>query len=886
MAYTAELKAVVPEFEDWRLLCEEDQITSEIPHIVQLITAVALNVNGPSCVFVLPQAEQIAYLVALFTALIDTKRNFVERQTAFVKNGLQVGQNVMLLPQGEIYQYDGYFEDLTPPKPKCKIVVGSNKGGRFSLDQREIMRLVPTRRKQPGGKKAPSPKVQCPLSDLDNLLQISSYGNPAVFSNKVIIQGVRQSLEDFFSLWDIAIRDGKIHLKDLNDLPWGSIDSSGKISSTDRYQAAGEPLIVLSSRLSPIGGYCSEQPEKTKTLISCNKRSIIEDSFDASSVVSRQKLLLLTNSLDEAEYDELRNRGVEIWKPSRDELTSGLSTLDASKPIKHFLIAAVPDEDRVSLTHADSAPFRRVLENLTSLKRGVEDKDANKAIMGAFNRVLWGCSELLALPSENYQKHTLQQIAEVKSILRDQASFIRKELMDIAGETAEILINDIASNIETSSESKFSRLKEKIVSNLGPLLVLVRHEEAAATVVKRLAIENEKVKVLTYAGLRLFSLSKQEPFEKVLIIGWPGRQLFQDMLESGIAPKVEAILYDHEMKVANAFFRDRKKTDIKMSLPAEVKSAITSLPQNAFSEPEPSAIKNSTEEKDAGDDTGYEEQRALFTPDILALEAYARSTGATSQHDLRKVKARYLSLSDDMCMYVTEDCAVPVITPSKNHEYKRKTADAFVTGDIIVSRGYGGRDLLREVAVYMYGDRYEQLRSLATSWKHWLSMLGENPIQIWESLLTCGLKRHPITVSGWLNNEDLIGPLNLKDIEMIAKATDSKDIIAQAPRVAAAIRKLKGVHIKAGYALTDIVMKNLSTINPAESNDAAGLANKLADVRIFSIENIDGEYRDIPAHLANTPLSLLEIKQQQQIDKAAETILANLGLNLHVSGQR
>lgn len=876
----SELDKKLPELKDFRILFHKEEAV-DLPYFIRLITCASMKHDGPNIAFIVPQPEMVAYFVSMFAALLDTKTHFAEWRENFARHGLREHQNVQVLPTGEIYEYAGVTEytvnngaeKITSIRFVLKLLGVKGGGGSTSLPISEVLRLVPTDRAQPYGTgKTPASKMV--LSDLDNVLGIESFGNLSVFKNRIVLHSTRQQMEDFFSNWDIHSHSRKSTLEDMTDFPWGIINSEGDLLASDKYQAYGEPIIALANRLSPIDAYCSKQSENTRTVILCNLNAALKNSYDIGAIAERQRVMLITDHLDEKEAEEIRNHNIEIWKLRKEEVFLGLhersvfTDMGRVAPLKKLFVGAGAGADMISVQVAESPLFLRVCDNIASLQRGIEDKDTRDAVVSRFQRVLWRASELVQLPGKEYQDWLIAQVIEIENSLKNHSSFLRKDLLNLATETAAALMNELLPDIKDHASNKFGMINDIIVNAMpAKTLVLARHGEAANAMANSLQSENYDATVMTYDDIGSLCRNNETGFEEIIIAGWPGRHLFLEILHSGIADKIHAVFYEHEKECVDRFFREFKRTDGKLNPSAEKKEEITGLPASAFRFADASEnVHKTTEQNEVG--ANREELQIRGTADIFDVSWSVRPPAdcVAAIDASHAVKAKFVSLSNDMCLYLSEDQHVSVISTT-SHEYKRKTVEEIVLGDIIVFRGGSEKEILREVAISIYGDSYDKLWSIAITWKSWLRSLGSDTGEIWKKLMDAGLNRHPVTIFQWLSYEDRIGPQNLNDIVVIAKATGDESKVKDTARVADAIKRIRGVHVEAGFKLTEVVMRQLAQRASPDADNNGDLARKLSDVKLYTVEDIDDEYQNISPQFANIPRSVWSFDLDRMIDE-------------------
>src|SRR5579862_2391458 len=81
------------------------------PALVGLIAATTSPaLPGDTCVL-LPSTEQVAAYVSVIAALTAAVGDVPDLLEKYVRNGFQTGELVRVLPWGEVYQFQGYFDE-------------------------------------------------------------------------------------------------------------------------------------------------------------------------------------------------------------------------------------------------------------------------------------------------------------------------------------------------------------------------------------------------------------------------------------------------------------------------------------------------------------------------------------------------------------------------------------------------------------------------------------------------------------------------------------------------------------------------------------------------------------------------------------------------------
>ena len=831
--------------------------TVQIPYFVRLLVAALLNKNGSDCVFVIPQAEIMACLTALISALSNTKHYFQLWREEFAKYGLKPDQRVRLIPSNTIYEYGGFWEG--PGWKLIRLNTLNANDADVSLPLEDTLRLFPTLRKIPKGKgSCKETKAQPELSDLDKVVGIQSFGNYSLFKNRIILQTSQGKMESFLQMWSIHRRQNRgvieASLKDLRDFPWGKISRDGNLQSFNIYQIYGEPIIAFSSSLSPIDEFCSEQEENTRSIITSNKKAVLENTYETQNLCNKHKFFLLTEDIDPAEAIELKDLGFYIWQPTKKEIFAGIESKRKLKqakklgPLRAIYGTAGMDRDTIKIIEAVSPILEKIEDKLIKTGKNISDTEVNNQTVKAFTRIYWRSLELFGTPEKKYQEWMIKQVQVVNEVLKIQGSFIGLEDKENLKYIMNSLVDDLWPNIREHSQNKFEAIRNIIEINSGTkILLLCRHPEALKVLKQRLE-ENYDVVFLTHDDISIAT----EIYDIAVMVSWPGKYLFRKLVNSGISHKIVAVLYQNEISAFNSYFKQKMKTDKTVRLTREQKAEIVGCPPELFDEDETIQSSNSvlveTVEKEF-DEITIKERSAILDADWSIMPSLPN---ISTQQSVQAVEAICVTFNNDRCAYLTQTHGLFVID-FHTYQCRNKTVKELATGDIVVFRESGDREILKEIAGKLYPQLYEKYVTLASEWKLWLVTLGHDVNDIWLKLSENGLQRNIMTIHNWVNNEELIGPQNLGDIQVIAKATGLKKNVSKSPQIANAIKELRGIHIEAGFKLTKLLMKRLSMELHKDIQGLENLETSLADVELMTVQEVDTEPAHVMPSLTNEP---------------------------------
>jgi hypothetical protein len=106
-------------------------------------------------------------------------------------------------------------------------------------------------------------------------------------------------------------------------------------------------------------------------------------------------------------------------------------------------------------------------------------------------------------------------------------------------------------------------------------------------------------------------------------------------------------------------------------------------------------------------------------------------------------------------------------------------------------------------------DVYRALRTKAEEWRAALRSIGPTPRGVYEHLTNRGLRRDYQTVRNWLVDMDLIAPKRREDLELIAQVSGAVAMRSRLDTIAVAIDEVRSAHIRAGMALSELLLREL-----------------------------------------------------------------------------
>jgi len=211
-----------------------------------------------------------------------------------------------------------------------------------------------------------------------------------------------------------------------------------------------------------------------------------------------------------------------------------------------------------------------------------------------------------------------------------------------------------------------------------------------------------------------------------------------------------------------------------------------------------------------------------------------------------QVDAYYVDFTGPTFAYITEGHELPLVNDFITDQAKApgsvpyRSIEDLVPGDYVLFRESGDTDIIRFIAEDMVGaEAYRRLRAMATRWKTAVRSLGTDPKAVWEKLRVFGFSKQLFTVRNWLGNERMIGPKFPDDLRLIARAAESTQLSADLPEIERAIDEIKSYHIRAGFKLTSLLLKELPKRVEVLAEGETELDLGFGRVWIVRVEEVD-----------------------------------------------
>jgi hypothetical protein len=353
--------------------------------------------------------------------------------------------------------------------------------------------------------------------------------------------------------------------------------------------------------------------------------------------------------------------------------------------------------------------------------------------------------------------------------------------------------------VNGNSKEKADSLLNIIGRQNGHWVLAVRSPRSADSIRKGLESLGADIPVVPIA-----SLSADQEYGGIIVPGWPNDQRFTRLRSLAIAPDIQILAYPFERKwVLRHQLRERTRQQTER-LTAEQRSTIVGVSTGFLTSFDTAA-------EDAREPTEISLDLPVFQLEERLSQRLRHPSIAKPGEEARE--AQCVQFFGGSYALLTEWAALPLINDLIDTRVGDKaklvsaTASQLKMGDFVLFRAGGDKEFTRLIAEEMLGvETYRGLREIAERWKVAIRRLGSSPAIVQRRLSDYGLDRTLPTVAGWCGDPSRIGPGELTDIDVIAKAAKDKELEATGDEVKEAISRVRGAHNSAGLRLTKLIL--------------------------------------------------------------------------------
>lgn len=339
-----------------------------------------------------------------------------------------------------------------------------------------------------------------------------------------------------------------------------------------------------------------------------------------------------------------------------------------------------------------------------------------------------------------------------------------------------------------------------------------------------------------------------------IVPGWFGKDRMAAWLVPPAVSTIHLVMYEIESKWYSGFQRERKR--------ARLERGAADGREQLF----PSVPGWQKQKKEDAESIGDQLESNLH--ELEAIQDYVRHgfrsrvcNSVRSDGTEPELPARLVMFDGGSFVFLTEEREVHVVTHlldaradniAAPPDIERKVASELKCGDLVLFRRGSESDVIRVAADDVLKPGVRELSSL------WRSALVEYTSHeavtsevLHARLRNAGCPLQHLTIRGWLNNDQMIGPQAYKrDVEVIAKVTRNPKLSASMDSVIEAIAEVRSAHLRASHEVAKQIMSRALTIIRAQ-HQHCGVIDLDKDVVLVRVMDVDRELVVVKASACN-----------------------------------
>jgi hypothetical protein len=768
-----------------------------------LLAAMETSQRSSFC-FVFPRKQGLATLSAALYALGRFAGDFPRLAEEYAKRSFSNGQRVRLIPGEEVFEFGGVWPGLGTFF-RLKLLNDKRKTA-FNWPISEILRIEPTTHKIPKGREddIQTARRQAPLSILDKLSGTRTFGNLSLAANYVLLLGGRAEVEESLATTSLTGSAVEVHSTLDNLVVPGSISESGEIRHRDNYQAAGEPLVALSSRLENVAAACGLASPGSKVVV-VDGAGKISDLAKFDAIAESQNLIIVAEAEDEEKLQQLHDRGCKFWRFSLADLEMGVPAGRNGRFFRGVFRSARNEAAfRTEVLSCRNAHLEHAARALEACQASLDESegDETQQILGQIYNLLLQCTHLLAPPDAEEQARLLEVADRLSTSAADRVMWLPES-------TAKALTEACAAVVRAIRDPELGRAKGTALKSISnglelqearPVAIVARSLPNSLSITRWLEKEGMTCPVLLPS-----KIPDDEFFERLICTAWANSAKFSRVVRRFSSPQIILLAYPFEAQWLYWFDHRERSIRAIPNLTAAEKSHLLGLSGD-------SALPGGTEPPGFGGLSLEERDRLRFDFEERITRKGMLPLGGVGEET---TPARLVSFSGDAYAFLTDTFRMPVITDllsgaaGKDYKVPRRPLAEIRAGDVCVFRESGRRDVIQALADLQLGAEAAALRERAARWHKALRESGLDEVRLIAELEEVNCPRTLQTVRGWLVDDVMIGPQKKADLEAIAYAVGDQQLLNDVPSVWEAIGILRGEHLRAGTRLSRILLEKL-----------------------------------------------------------------------------
>lgn len=780
---------------------DEGKNKSSIPAIVKssiLMLDKMMQTQGHRHIIVFPERENTVLLFSLMRAIHNISTGRIEKK--YTVDDFKVGDKLKL--GNAVVEFLG-ISDMDGKK-YMQIHLSDTDSYYIPVERAPIFQKTDTRRPLSGWLKFNSERKSLEESNqlieesgtyLSHLKKYKTHMSSSVYYVSSVT-GVKEQLAN------MRFCDEK-----LSDyLLIGQANYAGMITNLGVGQMAGIPAIVLSPDLYAVAASIDNGNPIQSVIIDISNMNLIISQMDMLDELLEKKIpvIFVTDTANSLDLTELVSRKFNVWRWDKGSITKELYS-HSNTTINYALENCVKQNVQyIKVVGNEISESAKILA-----KYRWKTQEQSVQIMDMYGKLTGLSFDILreTVPTSDVEVQLKANILdECKSILEHERSYITISEYD----DYDKVINNYRHVFSYGYKlNKHDALLKIFEENRGKKICLLISDHGSKAKIKNYWMEKiQKYDILldVLYPSEYYAVSKNK-YDLTIIVGWLKRAIMRKAIFSYHTKSYIVLLYDYESRWKNHDAKQWKqaldKSDNKRTIEHAFNSKDVVISTTTFQTEENSVTTIS------GEEIALEDE--LEEIDVVLREnrfkRYVRTGQRVGNNIVEAIPINFVG--GYIAFYQTghEVVSVTKIILQESDKIDSVTPDKLHNGDFVIIRE-SDKDIIREMAdLILKKNGQRGYRDLARKWREVIEieLLFVTPKQFYESLVEAGFTKGFPTVKRWIENDNVIAPGQIEDLQYIANVTQNQVLTELMEEIFEAARIVRAAHIQAGRVLSDML---------------------------------------------------------------------------------
>lgn len=757
--------------------------------------------QGKRHVIVFPEREQTALIFSLISAIHNIETGKIEKR--YLVENFVPGDKLKI--GNAVVQFLGVSEMYD--KKYMHIHMSDTDKYSFPVETAPVFQKTDTKRPLSSWKKFYKERKALEKNNqiisesgsyLSRLIQYKTHMSASVYYVSAV-SGVKEQLID------MRFCNEKLS----HYILLGQTNYEGNITNLGTGQMAGIPAVVFSSDLYAVSAAVENGNPIQSLIVDISNMNQILSQLDALDEILTTGIpvIFVTDTANSFDLGELLSRKFNVWRWDKSSITKDLYSTQKTETEITIEHCAKQRLHYIKVAGNEISESARILAKYR--RRTQEQSVQIMDMYGKLSNISFNILRETVPISDGEAQNVDQILDECQNLLDHERDYLSSEEYSDYGKVIENYRRIFEYGYKIN---KHNALRDTITEHRGKRICLVIPEKGNKEKTEKFwknEIEDKNTILEILYPSECYAASNIK-YDVTIIVGWLKRAIMRKLIFSYRTLSYVVLLYDYENRWKNHDAKNwkaaLKDSDNKITIENSFSSSDIVVSSSSYRVEDDEIIPV---EETATDDE-LEEIDSILREN--KFRRYVKSGQRSESEIVDAVPVNFVG--GYIAFYQTghEVVTATNIIIQESEKIDTLTPDKLRNGDFVIVRETD-KDIIREMAdLILQKSGKIELRELAGKWKEVIKieLLFTTPKQFYESLVAVGFTKGYPTVKRWIENDGVIAPGQIEDLEYIAKVTQNQVLSELMEEIFEAARIVRAAHIQAGRTLSDMLKVKLA----------------------------------------------------------------------------